>query len=886
MIARRPSVAPLPSPRPDAATRSATAPSLRRAGDGVTGDPAGGASRLLVEQLLDLTERRQATSPLMWRVVRVAIALALAKAALQAVSYLSGYPIAAPGAPLAPSVHVLMFAGFLAIGLVMLVAGRRDRRAVYLGGFFVIVATAFARASGRLFAADLTGAATLPLRVLATENLDAFLPLLLWLFAAEFPRTMRASRLQRLMTEVIAGAAVVTTILEILENVAHFAGARWIGADQFITALGVTGRGNLYWGATFGLTLAAFPVIVARSRRAVGQERLRATWFIVSLLIGLGPMFTEVILESLSPRFEAWAQGVRPALGFALFSLCLTIPVTSAYAVVYKRVLAVRIVLRRALQCALAKYVFVAACLVPMVTMAARMYIHRDYTVVAAAADPVVRIAFLLTLAGLAALIFTERILARIDARFFAPRYDAQAVVEQLTIRLARAADAAAVAELIRRALAPALCAVKTTVANVTDRRGDSRSPDRLPDNSTIVDVLTTTVGAGLFVSDRLLRAVSPSDAAWLAGTGGQVLAPIRASDGRVLAVIALAERHDEQPYSRQDTQLVAQVAAAAALRLEHLRLASVQFIAPAGPVAVDEAAFECPSCGALTEPRASSRCDLCGDPLELAYLPLTLHRKFHLDRRLGRGGMGIVYLATDLNLRRLVALKTLPAISGGAEQRMRAEARTMAQFSQANLASIFDYEVWRDRSILVVEYLEGGTLSALLAREGPSVAQVVRWTQDLCDALVYLHGHHVLHGDIKPSNIAFDRRGTPKFLDFGLSAAFLDDNRGRREPHDAPSPGRWGTPRYQCPEVGVMPACPHFDLWSLAVVMYEALTAQRLQAAAPARRSFVDVREIRPDVPAEVARLLANALHSDVGRRARTALEFSVWLSHVQPVR
>lgn len=877
MIARRLSVASLPSPRPDAATRSSTATSVRR---------AGGASRLLVQQLLDLSERRHASSPLMWGVVRGAVALALAKAALQVVSYLSGYPIAAPSAPLASSVHVLMFAGFLGIGLVMLIAGRRDRRAVYLGGIFVIVATAFARASGRLFAADLSGASALPLRVLATENLDAFLPLLLWLFAAEFPRAMRTSRLQRVMTDVIAGAAVVTTILQTLENVAHFAGTRWIGADNFIANLGVTGRANVYWGVTFGLTLAAFPVIVARSRRAVGQERLRATWFIVSLLIGFGPIFTEVILESLSPRFEAWAQGVRPALGFALLSFCLTIPVTSAYAVVYKRVLAVRIVLRRALQCALAKYLFVAGCLVPMVTMAARMYIHRDRTIAAAASDPAVRIAFLLTLGGLVALIFTERILARIDTRFFAPRYDAQAVVEQLTIRLARAADAAAVAELVRRALAPALSAFKTTVASVTDRRGDSRAPDRLPDNSTLVDVLTTLRGTDLLVSDRLLRAVSPGDAAWLAHTGGHVLAPIKASDGRVLAVIALAERHDEQSYSREDTQLVAQVAAAAALRLEHLRLASVPFIPPAGPVAVDEAAFECPSCGALTEPRALSRCDRCGDPLELSCLPLTLHRKFRLDRRLGRGGMGIVYLATDLDLRRLVALKTLPAISGGAEQRMRAEARTMAQFSQANLASIFGYEVWRDRSILVVEYLEGGTLSAVLSREAPSVAQVVGWTQDLCDALVYLHGHHVLHGDIKPSNIGFDRRGTPKFLDFGLSGTFLDEDRDRREPLDAPSPGRWGTPRYLCPEVGVIPACPQFDLWSLAVAMYEALAAQRPGAAAPTQRVFADIREIRPDVPVEVARLLANALHLDMGRRARTALEFSVWLNHVQPVR
>jgi GAF domain-containing protein len=822
--------------------------------------------------------------------VRVVLAVATTKALLQGGAWLIAYPIAPRGAPLLPSVHALMFLGFLAPGFLMLVAGRRDRRAIYLGGFFLILATAFAREPGRRFASDVIGPLWAPLRLLLLQNLDAFLPLFLWLFAAEFPRTARPSASRRAISVVIAVAAVCGATLVALESAEHLMAPWPAGLRSLPAALGVIGRSNFYWAVTFGLTLAAFPLIFMRSRSVSGLERVRTTWFIASLVVGLGPVLLEVILESLAPRFEAWAQSasIRPILGTLLFSSCLTIPASSLYAVVFKRVLAVRVVLRRALQCVLAKYVLVGACVAPLITVAVRMYAHRDQTIVDVAADPVLRIALVLAGAGVLVLVFTERILSRIDALFFAPRYDARAILADLTPRLARAADAPALAELVRRAIIQTLGPLKTTLALVASHPVDAteRSLQRLPADSTLVDVLTSLRTVDLHVSDRLLRAVSASDAAWLAQTGAHLLVPARASDGRLLAVLALAERGDEQPYGPEDHDLVAHMAAATALTLEQQRLRRKVRARTPGPRDVRDAAFECRACGRLTAARAPSICVHCGEPLELSYLPLHLHGKFRLERRLGQGGMGIVYRATDVMLRRPVALKTLPQTCAAAEHRLRAEARTMARLMHPNLAAIYGYEVWQGRSVLVVEYLEQGTLSAALQAATPSIGEVVTWVRDVCGGLQYLHDRQVLHGDIKPSNIGFDRHGIPKLLDFGLVGAFSQTDQLREGHDDADTTPRWGTRRYLCPDVATASPCPQFDLWSLALVMYEALAGTwPFGSRTIAPRVIPDIRTFRPSVPHELARVLTNALHLDMHRRPSSVLEFSLWLDQARPI-
>ena len=155
----------------------------------------------------------------------------------------------------------------------------------------------------------------------------------------------------------------------------------------------------------------------------------------------------------------------------------------------------------------------------------------------------------------------------------------------------------------------------------------------------------------------------------------------------------------------------------------------------------------------------------------------------------------------------------------------------------------------------------------------------------ELCDGLHHLHNHGLLHGDIKPSNIGFDAADTAKFLDFGLTNAF-EARASARIDDAAPLPMRWGTLRYACPEAAHRPACPQFDLWSLALVLYEAISGESGQPGLARPLALADIREYRADVPKELADVFRNALHREFDRRPRSALELSLWLNGARPVR
>jgi serine/threonine protein kinase len=224
--------------------------------------------------------------------------------------------------------------------------------------------------------------------------------------------------------------------------------------------------------------------------------------------------------------------------------------------------------------------------------------------------------------------------------------------------------------------------------------------------------------------------------------------------------------------------------------------------------------------------------------------VPLVLRHAFRFERRLGAGGMGVVYQASDLALTRCVAIKTLPRLSPGRAERLRQEAQTMARLAHPNLATIHGAETWRGTPLLVVELLAGGTLADRL-RSGPlSMAAAREVGLALADVLRHIHGEDMVHCDIKPSNIGFTGSGTLKLLDFGLARMLAADvpvpihTAHVREPDlgttHTPSDlsrsralrGRFvGTPLYMAPEAiaGQNPT-PQFDLWGAGVVLYETV--------------------------------------------------------------
>jgi len=313
-----------------------------------------------------------------------------------------------------------------------------------------------------------------------------------------------------------------------------------------------------------------------------------------------------------------------------------------------------------------------------------------------------------------------------------------------------------------------------------------------------------------------------------------------------------------------------------------------------------DEPATWCPNCSA-TSSSDTRRCR-CGSATRPAVLPLFVNAKFRLQRFLGAGGTGVVYLATDLALDRQVAIKTLPAMRREYAERLRREARAMASVRHPNLATIYGAEEWHDTPLLIVEYLEGGTLFDWLARGPAAIDEMLDLGIMLADALDRVHGSGVLHRDIKPSNIGYSADGVPKLLDFGL-AAMLDRSQGLAAaaavmPADpAELAARFshlqaattltitqqvvGTPLYLSPEAlaGAAPQAS-FDLWSLNMVLYEAIAGRHPLAGQPVtavvdaiqHSDLPDLRATRPECPLAVAAFLGDALSRVPARRPATA--------------
>jgi serine/threonine protein kinase len=291
-----------------------------------------------------------------------------------------------------------------------------------------------------------------------------------------------------------------------------------------------------------------------------------------------------------------------------------------------------------------------------------------------------------------------------------------------------------------------------------------------------------------------------------------------------------------------------------------------------------------------------------CGGPLREGLAPHVLRGTFRFDRRIGAGGMGVVYHAVDLGLGREVALKTLPSTTPEHERRLRREAQAMASIVHPNLAVIYGIETWRGTPFLVEEYLAGGTLAHRLEAGPLSVAAALDLAITLCAVLADLHVSGIIHCDLKPSNIGFSQNGTAKLLDFGLAFLLRDASGltrttaidGPAEPGDAESViithrGIVGTPPYMCPEAirGLQPV-PGFDLWSLAVVCFEAIAGRRpflggnsfevFQAVASGQ--VPDLRALQPACPEPVARFFPRALASDPAARPPDADAFRLELS------
>ena len=170
----------------------------------------------------------------------------------------------------------------------------------------------------------------------------------------------------------------------------------------------------------------------------------------------------------------------------------------------------------------------------------------------------------------------------------------------------------------------------------------------------------------------------------------------------------------------------------------------------------------------------------------------------YRIERQLGEGGMGVVYLAFDERLGRDVAVKVLPAAVDGAEQRVRwlqKEAKMLAALSHPHIATLYGFESFEGMYLCVLEYVPGRTLSEVIRDEGRMPTDDVQHIfGQISAALEHAHSRGVVHRDLKPANIVIQPNDDAKLLDFGLAtqcAAALDPT-SAQERHTDLEPSKW----------------------------------------------------------------------------------------------
>jgi serine/threonine-protein kinase len=281
-----------------------------------------------------------------------------------------------------------------------------------------------------------------------------------------------------------------------------------------------------------------------------------------------------------------------------------------------------------------------------------------------------------------------------------------------------------------------------------------------------------------------------------------------------------------------------------------------------------------------LAPPVAGSSAPVAHDPdARFAALQATVAGRYSLERELGRGGMGVVYLARDVSLDRPVAIKLLSEELGGrreARERFLREARTSARLSHPNIVPVHAVEEHGDLVFFVMGFIDGETVSERVQRRGPmSVGDVVRLLQEIAWALGHAHVQGVVHRDVKPDNVILEiESGRAVVTDFGIAWT--------EAPTGLTSAGSLlGTPEYVSPEQGLgNDVDGRSDLYSLGVTCFFALTG-RLPFESNSVKGLLtkhlnepapSVTVYRPDVPGKLASALDRCLAKAPEDRFETA--------------
>ena len=220
--------------------------------------------------------------------------------------------------------------------------------------------------------------------------------------------------------------------------------------------------------------------------------------------------------------------------------------------------------------------------------------------------------------------------------------------------------------------------------------------------------------------------------------------------------------------------------------------------------------------------------------------LPISKISRYEIIDELGRGSMGVVYLAWDPYIKRNVAIKTSILNSINDREKFFVEAQSAGKLIHPNIISIFDVGETSDFCYIAMEYIEGSTLQPYIEKKNLlKPEKTISIVLKLCDALYYAQRQNVIHRDIKPANIMLTKNGIPKITDFGLAVSARKSKKGQIA----------GTPAYMSPEqINGETLSFSSDIFSLGITFYELLTGQRVFSGRNIEDIFYNILHNEPE--------------------------------------
>lgn len=688
-------------------------------------------------------------------------------------------------------------------------------------------------------------------------------------FFAAFPRP--------LIRGVVRWAAVWTPMIAVLSWHAVY-GWHLIYAPEHVHLMPDWSLAVVAVSLAYGIALVAAIVTSYRSLTDVNDRR-RLKVLLAGSLIGCVAGGPVAVLYWAGPGKGTAAPLFASPLASIGALAFLALPLSFAYAVLRHRLFDVSLIVRRGLQYALARRVLVSVVPALAVLLVIDLLLHGDRPLI----DTLETRGAVYALIGVVAVVAharSEEWLDALDRRFFRERYNAQRILREIVEDIRTGEGIEAIAARVVRQIHTALH--PTFVAMLRRRRGGAafepiavtpgqHSVEPLDVNTrlvALVGVLRRPTDVSRTQSAWIHRELPDTEGAYLSRNAIDLIVPAGPD-----ALLALGPKQSEEPYSSEDGDLLAAVGESVALRF--VRDDRVEEVAA-------RSIEECPQCGSVYD-SGTDACARDAVALKTIAIPRVLANRYRLERRLGHGGMGAVYSASDAALGRRVAAKVMRdelLSAPDAEERFHREARLAASLAHPNVVTVYDFGVFAGRAFLVMELLEGATLrDELRVHPRPAPGRVVEILRGVCAAVDAAHDVKLVHRDLKPENVFLSRtpRGeVVKVLDFGVAKTLVAAAEWTGTANINTADGvLLGTLPYMAPEqLRGEPVTPAADLWSIAVIAHEMVFGYHpFATAARTNRAVSSVSAA--DAGHMASRVFARALAVEPSDRHSSAAAF-----------